>query len=42
MKDFTEQEIILGCKKGDGRFQRLLFDKYYSKNVCHLLEVFTK
>ena len=31
MKDFTEQEIILGCVKEDSRFQRLLFDKYYSK-----------
>ena len=31
MKDFTEQEIILGCVKEDGRFQRLLFEKYYSK-----------
>jgi len=31
MKDFTEQEIILGCVKEDSRFQRLLFEKYYSK-----------
>lgn len=31
MKDFTEQEIILGCIKEDSRFQRLFFDKYYSK-----------
>lgn len=31
MKDFTEQEIIVGCVKEDNRFQRLFFDKYYSK-----------
>lgn len=31
MKDFIEQEIILGCVKEDSRFQRLLFEKYYSK-----------
>jgi RNA polymerase sigma-70 factor (ECF subfamily) len=31
MKDFTDQEIILGCIKEDSRFQRLFFDKYYSK-----------
>lgn len=30
MKEFTEQELIRGCKKGDSRFQRLFFDRYYS------------
>lgn len=30
MKEFTEHEIIVGCKKGDSRFQRLFFDRYYS------------
>jgi len=31
MKDFTEQEIIVGCMKEDDRFQRLFFERYYSK-----------
>lgn len=31
MKDFTDQEIILGCINKDSRFKRLFFEKYYSK-----------
>lgn len=31
MKEVNEQEIIQGCIKGDGKFQKLFFEKYYSK-----------
>lgn len=31
MKEYSEQEIIEGCIREDSRYQRLFFEKYYSR-----------